>query len=539
MAAGQRPISNVVDITNYVMLLTGQPLHAFDLDRVAGAQLTVRRARDGEQVETLDGQTRTLDDEMVLIDDDDGPTSIAGVMGGARSEVQPDTTRVLMEAANWDGANIHRTSLKLGLRSEASARFEKQLQPEQAMEAQAVATRLMIELCGARLAPGTIDVGGAGPPPQTIRLRDARVTSLLGAPIPRARCAEILAGARVPDRRRARRPRRDRPAVPPRRRHPRGRPDRGGRAARRAREAALDAALPPRRSRPAHPAPAAAPARRRRAHRPGPARGRRLELHRPGARPTGCGSARARARETVELENPMSTEQSLLRTTLLGSLLDVAQRNRARGAGHAAAVRGRRGVPARPRRAAAARALPRRRAADRPGAAADLARRRGPPRPTSSRSRACSQGLLDALRVPTGRLVRATRAVPASRPVRRDPGRRRARRLDRGDPSARRGAVGSATTRSPRSSSTSTRSPCRTTAALPRGDELPRGARGPGRGRRRARHARRRCSTLVRRAGGRCWPAPRCSTCTATPSSSARATCRWRCGSPTAPPTGR
>ena len=125
MAAGQRPISNVVDITNYVMLLTGQPLHAFDLDRVEGATLTVRRAHDGEQVETLDGQTRTLDADMMLIEDAAGPTSIAGVMGGARSEVGDDTTRVLMEAANWDGANIHRTSLKLGLRSEASGRFEK------------------------------------------------------------------------------------------------------------------------------------------------------------------------------------------------------------------------------------------------------------------------------------------------------------------------------------------------------------------------------------------------------------------------------
>ncbi len=129
---------------------------------------------------------------MVLIADADGPTSIAGVMGGARSEVEAGTTRVLMEAANWNGPNIHRTSLKLGLRSEASGRFEKQLQPEQAMEAQAVAARLMIELCGARLAPGTIDVGGPGPPPQTIRLRDARVASLLGAPIPRERCREIL-----------------------------------------------------------------------------------------------------------------------------------------------------------------------------------------------------------------------------------------------------------------------------------------------------------------------------------------------------------
>jgi phenylalanyl-tRNA synthetase beta chain len=137
MAAGQRPINNVVDITNYVMLLTGQPLHAFDLDRVAGARLTVRRARRRRAVETLDGQTRTLDSEMVVIDDADGPTSIAGVMGGARSEVATDTTRVLMEAANWNGPNIHRTSLELGLRSEASRASRRGFSPSSALEAQA------------------------------------------------------------------------------------------------------------------------------------------------------------------------------------------------------------------------------------------------------------------------------------------------------------------------------------------------------------------------------------------------------------------
>ncbi len=136
------------------MLLTGQPLHAFDLDRVAGARLTVRRAREGERVATLDGQERTLDGEMVVIEDAEGPTSIAGIMGGARSEVEPDTTRVLMEVANWSGPNIHRTSWALGLRSEASGRFEKGLAPEQCMHAQAVATRLMIELCGAERRAG-------------------------------------------------------------------------------------------------------------------------------------------------------------------------------------------------------------------------------------------------------------------------------------------------------------------------------------------------------------------------------------------------
>ena len=109
-AAGQRPINNVVDITNYVMLLTGQPMHAFDLDRVAGGRLIVRRATDGEQVTTLDGQTRTLDPRMGVIEDAEGPTSIAGVMGGERSEVHDETTHVLLEVATWNGPNINYAS---------------------------------------------------------------------------------------------------------------------------------------------------------------------------------------------------------------------------------------------------------------------------------------------------------------------------------------------------------------------------------------------------------------------------------------------
>ncbi|HWF31191.1 MAG TPA: phenylalanine--tRNA ligase subunit beta [Solirubrobacteraceae bacterium] len=192
MAAGQRPINNVVDITNYVMLLTGQPLHAFDLDRVAGAKLTVRRAREGEQVQTLDGQTRTLDAQTIVIDDADGPTSIAGLMGGARSEVVPETTRVLMEVATWHGPSIHRASWQLGLRSEASGRFEKGLQPEQCMHAQAVAARLMVECCGARPASGTIDVGPQPPELAVLRLREERVERILGVAIPAERQAEIL-----------------------------------------------------------------------------------------------------------------------------------------------------------------------------------------------------------------------------------------------------------------------------------------------------------------------------------------------------------
>ena len=191
-AAGQRSISNVVDITNYVMLVSGHPLHAFDLDAIAGGELTVRSARAGETLTTLDGEERELDTDICLIADADGPTSLAGVMGGSRSEVSDQTTRVLLEVAVWDGANINRTSTRLGLRSEASSRFEKGLSPEGALEAQAMATALMLELAGATLTDGTLDIGGEGPAANVIRLRDARIVSLLGTQIAREESQRIL-----------------------------------------------------------------------------------------------------------------------------------------------------------------------------------------------------------------------------------------------------------------------------------------------------------------------------------------------------------
>ena len=333
MAAGQRPISNVVDITNYVMLLTGQPLHAFDLDRVEGATLTVRLAHDGEQVETLDGQTRTLDSDMMLIEDAAGPTSIAGIMGGARSEVGADTTRVLMEAANWDGPNIHLTSLKLGLRSEASGRFEKGIQPEQAIDAQAVSTQLMLELTGATLVPGTIDVGGEGPPPKTIRLREARVESLLGAPISRARCAEILNAlefttAEAEDGLDV--------TVPAFRRGDVTREvDLIEEVARLDGLEKLPVTLPSR-----HGASGRLTARqrlRRSATDALAAQGLNEIVGWSFAHPDLADRLRLGAehplRRAVVLANPLSTDLSELRTTLLGSLLDVARHNRARGVG--------------------------------------------------------------------------------------------------------------------------------------------------------------------------------------------------------------
>ncbi len=343
-AAGQRPINNVVDITNYVMLLCGQPLHAFDLERVAGGRLTVRRARAGEQVTTLDGQTRTLDGEMVVIEDAEGPTSIAGVMGGERSEVGSNTTRVLMEVANWSGPNIHRSSWALGLRSEASARFEKGLAPEQCAHAQALATRLMIELCGASVVPGTIDVAWKPTPALTIRLRERRVAEILGMPIPRARQAEILRAldfgtSEAPDGLDV--------TVPAVRRNDITREtDLIEEVARIHGLGALPASLPA-----THRAAEAALVRgggpgaygrlttiqrlRRRAVDALVGRGLYEVVGWTFTAPTlhdrlRLGAEDPRRRAPV-LENPLSEDQSLLRTTLLGSLLDVAAHNSARG----------------------------------------------------------------------------------------------------------------------------------------------------------------------------------------------------------------
>ena len=192
MAAGQRPISNVVDITNYVMLTTTQPLHAFDLDEVRGRRIVVRRARDGETMTTLDGAERTFTSEMALVCDAEGPSGIAGVMGGLISEVSDKTTRVLMEAATWVGPNIMRTSKALGLRTEASARFEKQLHPEQAIAAQRLAARLMVELCGARIVSGTIDAYPTPAEPREVPLRAARMEKLLGERIEEETAKGIL-----------------------------------------------------------------------------------------------------------------------------------------------------------------------------------------------------------------------------------------------------------------------------------------------------------------------------------------------------------
>jgi len=157
LAAGMRPINNVVDVTNYVMLEFGQPLHGFDYDLVRQHHIIVRRAHDGEEMTTLDGVRRKLTSDMLLITDPEGPTAIAGVMGGAISEVNDKTTTVLLEAANFQAANIRRTSVALGLRTDASSRFEKGLDPTLTVIAANRAMQLMSELAGGTVHPGIVD----------------------------------------------------------------------------------------------------------------------------------------------------------------------------------------------------------------------------------------------------------------------------------------------------------------------------------------------------------------------------------------------
>jgi phenylalanyl-tRNA synthetase beta chain len=191
-AAGMRAISNVVDITNYVMLLTAQPLHAFDLDRIEGAEIVVRRAGDGEPITTLDDRARELDSSMLAICDARRPVVIAGIMGAADVEVSEGTTRVLLEAASFDGPTILATSQKLGLRSESSGRFEKGLPPELPARAMSIASRLLVELCGARMVPGTLDVAEPFPETRAVALRHARQEALLGMRVGPEESAAIL-----------------------------------------------------------------------------------------------------------------------------------------------------------------------------------------------------------------------------------------------------------------------------------------------------------------------------------------------------------
>jgi phenylalanyl-tRNA synthetase beta chain len=191
-AAGMRPISNVVDITNYVMLCVGEPTHAFDLDKVTGREIIVRRAGDGEGVITLDGQGRTLDADVLVIADTEKPSAVAGLMGSQWSEVSEATTTVLMECANFDGPNVQSSSTRLELRTEGSTRWEKGLDPHLVPRALVLASQLMVELTGARLVPGTVDLHGQLPEPAVVPLRRERLELLIGVPYEQAQIDRAL-----------------------------------------------------------------------------------------------------------------------------------------------------------------------------------------------------------------------------------------------------------------------------------------------------------------------------------------------------------
>ena len=180
---GVRPISNVVDATNLALLELGHPLHGFDLDKLAGRRILVRRAREGEPMTTLDGKERKLSADDLVIADGEKPVALAGVMGGLTSEVGDRTTRILLESAMFDPAGVRRTSRRHGLRTEASHRFERGMDERGAERAANRCAELIVQLAGGRLLPGAIDVYPAPREPVKVMVRPGRVSAVLGVAV--------------------------------------------------------------------------------------------------------------------------------------------------------------------------------------------------------------------------------------------------------------------------------------------------------------------------------------------------------------------
>ncbi len=189
---GVRPISNVVDVTNLVMLEYGHPMHAFDLDLVRGGRIVVRRATEGETMKTLDGVERKLSADDLLICDAEGPTALGGVMGGAVSEIQPTTKRVLFECAFFDARGVRRTSRRHGLHTESSHRFERGVDPGDVSAVLARAVSLTSELAGGAALRGEIHAGNPSPARRVVKLRADRLDQLVGESIPWDEAREIL-----------------------------------------------------------------------------------------------------------------------------------------------------------------------------------------------------------------------------------------------------------------------------------------------------------------------------------------------------------
>lgn len=192
MEAGVRPINNVVDVTNYVMLELGQPLHAFDLDNLAGKKIVVKRSENGAKFKTLDDVERSLDDSMLMINDENGPVAIAGVMGGLDSEVTESTKAILVESACFDAKSVRLTSKKLGLRTEASTRFEKGLDPNLARVAGDRVCKLIEEIGAGKVVSGYCEVKGELPEETTIRTSLEKLDKIIGQEIDRDRVLDIL-----------------------------------------------------------------------------------------------------------------------------------------------------------------------------------------------------------------------------------------------------------------------------------------------------------------------------------------------------------
>ena len=197
-ANGVRPINNIVDITNYVMLEYGQPMHAFDYRYVGSGKIIVRRSEPGEALTTLDGNVRTLTPGMLVIADETKPIGLAGIMGGENSEIMDDTVDVVFESANFNGTSIRQTALALGMRTEASGKFEKNIDPLLTLPAVDRACEL-VELLGAgEVMDGVIDVLNDIPEPRTIELEPDRINALLGTDISEADMVEYLRRLEIP-----------------------------------------------------------------------------------------------------------------------------------------------------------------------------------------------------------------------------------------------------------------------------------------------------------------------------------------------------
>lgn len=196
-ANGIRPINNLVDITNYVMEEFGQPMHAYDLDTIAGREIIVRRAENGEKFVTLDGQERTMDENVLMICDAEKPVGIAGIMGGENSMITDNVKTVLFEAACFDGTNIRLSSKRIGLRTDASGKFEKGLDPNNALAAINRACQLMEELGAGEVVGGRVDVCSVTREPSRVPFEPERINALLGTNLSDGEMLDYLAGVEL------------------------------------------------------------------------------------------------------------------------------------------------------------------------------------------------------------------------------------------------------------------------------------------------------------------------------------------------------